>query len=168
MTTFSGANLLLDRCESGLTRVILVIAIAALLSIVGLVFTSVILRYVFNIALIFSYDVSTILFAWLIFLGLAVAERDGAHMGIDIADRLPAKVKTAMMFVRYILLLAAAIYMCRIGMALFQRTGTQIPSLRISARWLYAALPIGFALLSCSYAVRLVQLLTSRKRSDPC
>jgi TRAP-type C4-dicarboxylate transport system, small permease component len=164
MTTFSGANLWLDRLENGLTRLILVIAIAALLAIVGLVFTSVILRYAFNIALIFSYDVSTILFAWLIFLGLAVAERDGAHMGIDIADRLPANAKSAMMVVRYILLLATAIYMCRIGIGLFQRTGTQIPSLRISARWLYAALPIGFALLSCSYAVRLVHLFTSREK----
>ena len=163
MTTFTGASRWLDRIEGGLTRIILAIAILALVAIVGIVFTSVVLRYVFNIALIFSYDVSTILFAWLIFLGLAVAERDGAHMGIDIADRLPPAVCRAMMVLRYILLLATAVYMCRIGMALFERTGTQFPSLRISARWLYAALPIGFGLLACAYAVRIVHLFTARK-----
>ncbi|SED46504.1 TRAP transporter small permease [Rhodobacter sp. 24-YEA-8] len=164
MTTASAAASWLDRFESGLVRIIAIFAILILISIVGIVFIAVVMRYGFNLALVSSFDVSTLLFAWLIFLGLVMAERDGAHMGIDITDMLPPRLHRMVVFIRYALLLAAACYLCRIGIALVERTGTQIPSLRISTRWLYAALPVGFGLLATAYVIRLARLLLSPAR----
>lgn len=149
--------------ETYLTRFILVITMAMLTAMVVIIFIAVVLRYGFNIALIFSYDVSTILFAWLIFLGLAVAEYDNAHLGIDIVNKLPsANLRKLVFIIRYALLLATAIYLCYVGFMLVSKTGNQIPSLRISATWLYTALPLGFGLLSISYLIRLIKLISTK------
>ena len=166
MTTLRRITKWLDRIEDGLSRFVSAIAIVCLLAIVAIVFTAVVLRYGFNLALIFSYDVSTVLFAWLIFLGLIVAERADAHMGIDVVSQLrSARLQHMIVAVRYALLLLTALYLCKIGIALVERTGNQIPSLRVSARWLYTALPIGFGLLSTSYAIRLLQLLLPKNKA---
>lgn len=159
MTTERGAIYWLNRLESGLAWLVSAIAIVTLIAIVGIVFSAVVMRYGFNSAMIFSYDVSTLLFAWLIFLGLIVAEREGAHMAIDAIDRVQiAWFRRLVVMVRYALLLATTLYLCKIGINLIERTGNQIPSLRISARWLYMALPIGFGLLSVSYLARLIRM----------
>jgi TRAP-type C4-dicarboxylate transport system permease small subunit len=166
MDTHRGAPTVLGRLETVLSGIITGITITSLIAIVVIVFVSVVLRYVFNIALIFSYDISTILFAWLVFLGLYVAERDGAHMGIDLITSLePSPFRTAIILLKQIILLAAGIYLAWIGFMLMLRTGTQIPSLRISARWLYAALPIGFGLLSLAYFLQLVRTLRPRSEA---
>ncbi|UHD45956.1 TRAP transporter small permease [Aureimonas altamirensis] len=163
MNTERGAIRWLNRIENAIVCAITAVAIVTLLAIVVIVFTAVVMRYGFNSAMVFSYDISTLLFAWLIFLGLIVAERDGAHMGIDAIDRVPvAWLRRVVVTARYALLLATAIYLCRIGISLVERSGNQIPSLRISARWLYMALPIGFGLLSLSYLGRLLRVCFTR------
>lgn len=167
MSISSGAMQRLTRLEKGLAKITLAVTIVTLLAMIFTVFIAVVMRYIFNIALIFSFDVSTVLFAWLVFLGLFVAEQDGAHMGIDISDYFSPFIQRAVEIIRYLLLFATSVYLCKIGISLIERTGTQIPSLRISIRWLYSALPIGFGLLSFSYAIRLVQcLLSCRRKKD--
>ncbi|KAA0972144.1 TRAP transporter small permease [Aureimonas fodinaquatilis] len=163
MTAERRAIFWLNRVEAGLAKLVSAIAIVTLIAIVTIVFSAVVMRYGFNSAMIFSYDVSTVLFAWLIFLGLIVAERDGAHMGIDAIDRVKSPwLRRLVVIVRYTLLLMTSIYLCKVGISLVERTGNQIPSLRISARWLYTALPIGFGLLSFSYLVRLIRVSFTR------
>jgi TRAP-type C4-dicarboxylate transport system permease small subunit len=155
-----------DRMEAVLSNIISGITIVSLIAIVITVFVAVVLRYGFNIALIFSYDISTILFGWLVFLGLFIAERDGAHMGIDIITSLkPSPMRTALILLKQGILLGVALYLTWIGAMLVLRTGTQIPSLRISVRWLYAALPIGFGLLSLAYLLQLVRTLRPRSEA---
>lgn len=154
---------LLVNLDRYLIKLVLIITTIVLIALVGLIFVAVVMRYGFNFALIFSYDVSTILFAWLIFLGLAVAEHNDSHLGIDIVDKLPTvNLRKLVKTIRYILLLVTAIYLCYVGITLIEKTNNQIPSLRISATWLYTALPIGFGLLSISYLIRLIQLFSTK------
>lgn len=148
------------RLEAGLSGLVTTAAILSLVAIVTIVFIAVILRYGFNIALIFSYDVSTVLFAWLIFLGLYVAEKDGAHMGIDLTPGIAnPRLRRGVVLIQRGLLLGTSLYLTWIGIGLVERTGNQIPSLRVSARWLYTAMPIGFGLLSLAYLMRFLQAL---------
>lgn len=152
--------IIVARLDAGLFQMITVLTIVTLVAIASLVFVTVALRYGFDIALVFSYDVSTILFAWLVFLGLAVAERDSAHMGIDLSDHVRnPRLRQAMIVVRQLLVLATVAYLTWVGTSLVERTGSQIPSMRISMRWLYAALPIGFGLLGIACIGRLVLTL---------
>ncbi len=58
--------------------------IAALLAVMTLItFGQVIARYVFNYSFVWALELTTYLFAWLIFLGMAYGVRMGSHIGVD-------------------------------------------------------------------------------------
>ena len=59
-------------------------AIAVLLGLMTLVtFVNVVLRYVFNTALIWGLEVTLVLFAWLVIFGISYAFKVTAHLGVD-------------------------------------------------------------------------------------
>lgn len=154
----------LRQLETIIDWVLSVLAIVILVAMVALVFYAVVARYVFNAPLIFSYDLSTLLFAWVVFLGLFVAERDNAHIGLDLVQNMAhGPVRTILQVIKQALLIALAAFITWIGYRLIQRTGMQIPSMRISAKWLYASLPIGFAALTLIYILRLPRILFARE-----
>ena len=143
----------LDRLATGfgaiVSMVLTVVMVAVVLLAVGF-------RYVLNDPLVYSYDLSTLLFGWMVFLGLGVAERDGAHLGLDVLGFLvPPRVERAAALVRQILVIVIAVYLAWVATRLTLRTGMEITSMRISQKWLYASMPIGFGLLAFSYALRL-------------
>lgn len=154
----------LERIETGLDWLVSVATVLVLVFMVGLVFYAVVMRYVFSAPLIYSYDLSTMVFAWIVFLGLFVAERDGAHIGLDILHLVQSdRARQAIAVLRQVLLIALAGYMTFISTQLILRTGMQIPSMRISIRWLYAAQPAGFAMLTLIYLLRLPRIALAHK-----
>jgi TRAP-type C4-dicarboxylate transport system permease small subunit len=88
---------------------VLKVAIAlCLLAMVALVFSNVVLRYVFNSGIATSEELSRWLLVWLTFLGAIVALRQHAHLGVDTLIRaLPPKGKFACFVVSYSLMLYA-------------------------------------------------------------
>ncbi|ODT64944.1 MAG: hypothetical protein ABS75_33590 [Pelagibacterium sp. SCN 63-23] len=154
-----------DAALGGLDKVLVALTVVTLVVLVGVVFGAVVMRYVFHAPLIFSFDLSTLLFAWLVFVGLAIADQDDAHMGLDLVANIGnAALKQGLIGIRLILVLALSIYLAWVGWQLYQRTGAQISSLRISAKWLYLSMPIGFGLLALSYVGRIIRLLAGGAR----
>lgn len=150
---------------NGLERVLVALTMITLVVVVGVIFWAVVMRYVFNAPLVFSFDLSTLLFAWLIFVGLTIADRDDAHMGLDLVAKIGSNtIRQALVTVRLVLVLALCIYLAWIGWQLYLRTGAQISSLRISARWLYLSMPVGFGLLALSYIGRIMRLAAGGTR----
>ncbi|OAM76634.1 TRAP transporter small permease [Devosia elaeis] len=155
----------IDAALGGLDRALIALSIVALVVLVGVVFMAVAMRYLFNAPLIFSFDLSTLIFAWIVFVGLAIADRDDAHMGLDLVANIGnATVRQALVALRLILVLALSVYLAWIGWQLYLRTGAQISSLRISAKWLYLSMPIGFGLLALSYIGRIIRLAAGGAR----
>ncbi|MEQ8479348.1 MAG: TRAP transporter small permease [Hoeflea sp.] len=71
-----------------------------------LVFTNVVLRYVFNSGLPFSVEVSRLVFVWIVFLGSIVALRDGSHLKVEtIVKMLPRPAAYACFFVTHAIML---------------------------------------------------------------
>lgn len=154
-----------DAALGGLDRVLIALTIAALVVLIGVIFMAVVMRYVFHAPLIFSFDLSTLLFAWVVFVGLAIADRDDAHMGLDLVSGIGnAALRQTLVAVRQVLVLALCVYLAWVGWQLYQRTGAQIASLRISAKWLYLSMPIGFGLLALSYVGRIIRLAAGGAR----
>lgn len=59
-------------------------AIALLLAaMTGVTFMQVVARYVFNYSYVWAVELTGVMFAWLIFLGMSYGVRVGAHIGID-------------------------------------------------------------------------------------
>lgn len=66
----------LGRLEEGL--------IAFLLAAMTLItFAQVIARYVFNYSFVWALELTTMLFAWMIFIGIPYGVRVGSHIGVD-------------------------------------------------------------------------------------
>jgi C4-dicarboxylate transporter, DctQ subunit len=66
----------LERLEEGL--------IAFLLAAMTIVtFAQVVARYVFNYSFVWALELTMVLFAWLIFLGIPYGVRVGSHIGVD-------------------------------------------------------------------------------------
>ena len=88
-----------------LLKVAIVLCLAAM---VVLVFTNVVLRYIFNSGIATSEELSRWLLVWLTFLGAIVALREHAHLGVDTLVRaLPALGKRVCFIASYLLMLYA-------------------------------------------------------------
>jgi TRAP-type transport system small permease protein len=89
----------------GLLKVAIALCLAAM---VVLVFSNVVLRYVFNSGIATSEELSRWLLVWLTFLGAIVALRQHAHLGVDTLVRaLPPRARFICFIVSYALMLYA-------------------------------------------------------------
>ena len=68
------------RLQAGLARVLSVPVALLVAAEIGVLLAGVIARYVFHSPLIWSDELASILFLWLVMLGLAVAFERGDHM----------------------------------------------------------------------------------------
>lgn len=83
------------------------VCIALCLATMGvLVFGNVVLRYGFNSGIVFSEEISRLLFVWLTFLGTILASREHAHLGVDsLVRRLPHSARQACILVSGVLMI---------------------------------------------------------------
>ena len=85
-----------------------VITVVCLASMVVLVLSNVVLRYVFNSGISVSEELSRWLMVWLTFLGAIVALREHSHLGVDTLVRaLPPMGKRICFVLSYSLMLFA-------------------------------------------------------------
>ncbi|KAA0596670.1 TRAP-type C4-dicarboxylate transport system permease small subunit [Azospirillum lipoferum] len=82
---------------------------AAMLAImVGLVFSNVVLRYIFSSGIVAAEEIARLMFVWLVFLGATVALRHQRHLGLEILQsRLPFKVRRACAVISHLMILYA-------------------------------------------------------------
>lgn len=115
-----------------------------------LIFTNVSLRYLTNHSIPWAEEVARHLMIWMVFLGAGLTLRYGGHVAIgNLMERLPTRGQQILRGFIALSLLAFFILMAKIGYDYamrmrFQRT----PATRIPFSYVYAAIPIGFALLA--------------------
>jgi C4-dicarboxylate transporter, DctQ subunit len=138
--------------------------IAALAAMTLLTFVQVVLRYAFGTGLVWSLEVTTYLFAWLVLIGMSYCVRTRAHIAVDlVTGHLPPRAARVAATAALGLSLAYCALMAY-GSAVFVdrllalgNAARDIPL----PRWLLTAImPLGFALL----AARLVE---AHRKSTP-
>ncbi|HEX2539466.1 MAG TPA: TRAP transporter small permease [Caldimonas sp.] len=122
----------------------------------------VVARYVFNYSFVWALELTGVLFAWLIFVGMSYGVRVGAHIGIDAAVRL-LRPGTA----RRVGLLAAGLcvaYAVIVAVGGWQyvrkmhEVGILMQDLPIE-QWIpRVVVPLGFALLALRFGQAFVRL----------
>lgn len=90
-------------------------AIAILMGAMTVItFVNVILRYVFNSSLIWGLELTLVLFAWLVILGVSYAFKKTAHLGVDaIVNVLPAGGKRALAIISALVCLVYALLLMK-------------------------------------------------------
>lgn len=135
----------------------LIIVLMAAMAMVT--FGQVIARYVFNYSFVWALEVTGVMFAWLIFIGMSYGVRVGAHIGVDAAVRLLGPratrvvgVVAALLCIGYAVIITWGGYQY---VARMKEVGILMQDVPI-AQWIpRLIMPIGFALL----AFRFVQVL---------
>lgn len=149
----------LERLEEGLIALLL-----AAMTVVT--FGQVVARYVFNYSFVWALELSTYLFAALIFLGISYGVRVGAHIGVDaLVKALPKAVanKVALAATLLCLLYAAIVlFGSWIYVSKMYEIGILAQDLPIPQWVPRLVMPIGFALLLFRFAQVLYDLMRGK------
>ena len=146
--------------EKYLTQAMNTIIVVSLALMVIMVFSNVVLRYVFNSGITATEELSRFLFLWLIFIGAIVAMKESAHLGVDtLIARLPRSGKIACVLLSNALMLWCC-YLFFVGS--WRQTivglGTDMPATGISMAYHYAtglvmSVGIGVILISNTWRI---------------
>jgi TRAP-type C4-dicarboxylate transport system permease small subunit len=122
--------------------------IGALAVMSGVVFASVVVRYLVDYSVPWSEEVARYLMVWLTFLGIGPVLRIGGHVAIDtLQDALPAPVARLL---RVLIFGSVAVFLVLLawyGRALVGRTLDQTTAVtELSFAWVTSAVPTGAVL----------------------
>jgi TRAP-type transport system small permease protein len=114
------------------------------------IFAQVVFRYGLNQPLVWADEFAVLVFAWMTFIGAAVAQRTDSHIAIDSLTRLmPVRVQTLLHVAKTIAMLAVLALIAWQGLALSQRMlRIAYPAMGVSRAWLYATLPVCMPLIA--------------------
>jgi len=135
------------------------------------IFTQVVSRYVFNNPISWVDEFAVLIFAWMTFLGTAIAQKNNEHISIDIFARLLSKrAQTGLAIIMNILILMLLGFLFTEGIRLTLKTaGLKYPAMEISRGFLYMSIPTTMPLMGF-YLIRIIitdiQTLIKDHRED--
>ena len=137
-----------------------------LVVIVALVVLQVVARYVLRISLPWPEELARFLLIWLTFTGAVVGTWHHAHFRVDVlAERLPAPARRGLTLVLQLLTVGVLGLFVWQSIELARLTGfMQSTAMELSMAWVYAALPVGGALM-LAWHVR--EVARAIRRTDP-
>ena len=131
-----------------------------------LTFSQVVMRYVFNSGFTWAVELTGIMFAVMIFIGISYGVRVGAHIGVDAVIKLiPSKPRRIVSIIAVLLCLIYAgmvIYGSMIYVLKMKSAGIELEDLPIPMWIARAILPIGFMLLVLRFLQVLVNLASGK------
>jgi TRAP-type C4-dicarboxylate transport system permease small subunit len=126
-----------------LDRIVDLLLGATLLVAVVAIFTQVILRYVFSQPSSWLDEFAVLVFAWMIFIGAAVAQRTDSHVAMNVIVKLlPLSAQRVLCLLRSAAMAAVLAILFWQGLQLTLRLGSvEYPAMGISRGFLFATLP---------------------------
>ncbi|TWG65588.1 MULTISPECIES: TRAP transporter small permease [unclassified Aminobacter] len=114
-----------------------------------IVFANVTLRYTTNYSIYWAEEVARYMMIWLTFLGAGLTLRYGGHVAItNLMEIMPTQKQRLLRGFIVICLIAFFAVMIWVGYGYAMRMRFQMtPATRIPFAYVYAAMPVGFALL---------------------
>lgn len=128
------------------------------------VFGEVLSRYIFNFPLIFTTELTQILFPWLIFLtAISVTKAEG-HLSINFfRELMPKAMQKAAFLLAKIVMLYFAFFMMISSFDIAAAVASQpLPVLRISKAWLYYSLTFSFIGVILVLLLQIILIITNK------
>ena len=145
------------------------IVMLTLAAMTGLTFTQVVLRYVFNTGFTWALEMTGLLFAVMIFVGVSYGVRVGAHIGVDALVRLLPSATRRVVSIGVVLLCLAYTGIVIFGayeyVSKMKMVGVELEDLPIPVWMARSILPLGYALMAFRFLQVLWNLVTGRSDS---
>jgi TRAP-type C4-dicarboxylate transport system permease small subunit len=133
---------------------------------VAICFWNVVARYVFGYALFWAEEVMVFLVIWGVFIGVAAAAYDRAHLNMDLfSQAFRGKLLAFLNLSLVVVLLACCVFMIVQSwqvVTLFYQGGVTSVSAGVPKWIAHSALPVGFALMALAVLSRLRLYLHGR------
>ena len=130
-------------------------------------FLQVVARYVFNYSFVWALELTGVMFAWLIFVGMSYGVRVGAHIGVDaVVKALGARARRAVGMVASALCVLYAVLVCAGGVLYVRKMydiGIEMQDIPLPQWVPRIVLPLGFALLTLRFAQVLWKLMRGQE-----
>lgn len=143
----AGQRSALDRVDGGIRLVENVVGLSLLAAIVIDITLQVVFRYVFENSLSWSSELATYMFAWLTLVGLAIAQRDHAHIEVKFFPNASGTLAATLRWIGWITSLAFFVVLAIGGFLFFAGDTIQSgPATGLPLWAVYSSLPTGAAL----------------------
>lgn len=128
-------------------RILETVCVGLMLVAVGVSCLQVTLRYGFSSGLPWPEELATWVFAWAVFIGMAIATGREAHIAIDVVTRvLPPRPRAALDLFNRAVMAAASIMLVVHGWDYVSRAISASPALQWPMKYFFLAAPVGGAL----------------------
>lgn len=131
-----------------------------------LTFSQVLSRFVFNISLGWSEEISRFMFVWLVYLSAAMAAKHRRHIRVELIDQfLPRRFSKWAGLVSDILWITYALIVSYYGWnvsMMIMGHGQLSPAVQLPMGWIYMIIPFGYVLI----AFRVAQGIVARFRGE--
>ena len=131
-----------------------------------LTFVQVVLRYVFDSGFTWALQLNTVMFAFMIFIGISYGVRVGAHIGVDAVVKMlppvPRRITSIVAVLLSLLYAGLVIYGSMIYVLKMKAVGIEMDDLPLKIWIARAILPIGYVLLALQFLPVLFNLITGR------
>lgn len=140
-----------------------------LAAMTALTFLQVVMRYVFNSGFSWALELTTVFFAFMIFVGISYGVRVGSHIGVDaLVKMMPHNMR------RNVSVLAVLLSLLYVGLVLtgasiyvlkMKEVGIEFEDMPIERWQVLIIMPIGFLLTGWRFLQILVGLITGKTDS---
>ncbi|MDR2390247.1 MAG: TRAP transporter small permease [Planctomycetota bacterium] len=132
-------------------------------------FLQVFFRFVVHFPAVWTEEVARMSFAWLIFLGAAVAVRDGTHLALDmLASILPPRLRSALRYWVLGLILVLSGVVLYAGASYCARSiGKTAVTLPVPSNCVYLAVPVSGALMIFFALEKLIARRAGEEEAKP-
>lgn len=148
----------MNKFEENLRRAEGWVGLTGLAGIIVLIFVGAILRKI-NHPIVWTNDLSELLFVWTAFIGADLTFQKGGHIGVDfIVKMFPRRVRWSIEVVMYLLIIAFLVPVGVAGAYLgIEDFARRYESLQISYSWATFSAPVGCLLLTRTAVIALVR-----------
>lgn len=154
----------MKRLIEGFVKGIDIIASILMVLLTLVVFGEVLSRYVFNYPLIYTDELTKLLFPWVIFITVISVTKNEDHMSINyFRELMPRAAQKIAFLISKLVMLYFSVYMLISSYQIVKQVANQtMPMLRISKSWLYMALTVSFFFVIIIVVYHIVLILTNK------
>ncbi|EDL65401.1 transporter [Bacillus sp. SG-1] len=128
------------------------------------VFGEVLSRYVFNFPLVFSTELTNLLFPWIIFITAISVTKNEDHLSINfLRDKMSRNGRKITFILTKLVMMFFSFYMVLSSYQIAKSVVNQpLPMLRISKAWLYSSVTVSFTLIFIILTYQLIMIIMNK------